>query len=120
MTKRTDPLDQLIGRNIRLYRTGRGLSQTALGDRIGVSFQQVQKYENAANRVPASRLIRIARVLAVPVDAFFGHEAEAAGSPDGDPEARRLIRAVSKITDARLLTLIVDLTEGMSQFLVRP
>jgi transcriptional regulator with XRE-family HTH domain len=115
MMKRTDPLDQLIGRNIRLYRLRRGLSQTALGDQIGVSFQQVQKYENAANRVPASRLVHIARLLDMPMDAFFGHEAEAVGSPDGDPETRRLMRAVSKITDARLLRLAVRLIEEMAR-----
>jgi integrase/recombinase XerD len=88
MKKPTDPLDQLIGRNIRLHRIRRGLSQTALDDRIGVSFQQVQKYENAANRVPASRLVHIARVLDMPMDAFFGHEAEAVGSPDAGSCAR--------------------------------
>ena len=113
MKKPTDPLDQLIGRNIRRYRIRRGLSQTALSNRIGVSFQQVQKYENAANRVPASRLVHIARMLDVPIDAFFGHEAEA-DSPDGDPEARRLIRAVSKITDPRILRLAARLIEEMA------
>ena len=77
MKKSTDPLDQLIGRNIRRYRIRRGLSQAALGDRIGVSFQQVQKYENAANRVPASRLALIASVLKVPINLLVSKGAEA-------------------------------------------
>lgn len=69
--KSADPLDQLIGRNIRSYRIKAGLSQVALGASIGVTFQQVQKYENAITRVAASRLVRIARALDVPVGAFI-------------------------------------------------
>jgi transcriptional regulator with XRE-family HTH domain len=122
--KPPDPLDQLIGRNIRLYRIERGLSQTALGESIGVSFQQIQKYEKAANRVPGSRLIQIARALDVPVAALWGDDAEAtqtelAPQLAGVPESRRrLTCAVSRITDPRLLKLVADLVEGMAKLSV--
>lgn len=70
--KLPDPLDQRIGANIRLYREKKGLSQTELGESIGVTYQQIQKYENASNRVAASTLIRFARVLGVSTDALLG------------------------------------------------
>jgi transcriptional regulator with XRE-family HTH domain len=70
--KPPDPLDQLIGRNVRFYRLKSGLSQSGLGASIGASYQQIQKYEKAANRIPASRLIQIARALRVPAAAFWG------------------------------------------------
>ena len=54
--KRPDPLDVMVGSKIRIFRTHRGLSQSNLAEKIGVAFQQVQKYENGANRVGASRL----------------------------------------------------------------
>jgi transcriptional regulator with XRE-family HTH domain len=117
--KPPDPLDRLIGRNIRLYRIESGLSQTALGESIGVSFQQIQKYEKAANRVPASRLIQIARALDVPVAALWEDDAAPSEPPSrvsGVPESRRrLMRAVSKIADPRLLKLAADLVEGMAK-----
>jgi transcriptional regulator with XRE-family HTH domain len=118
--KPPDPLDQLIGRNIRLYRIKNGLSQTALGQSIGVSFQQIQKYEQAANRVPASRLIQIARALRAPVAAFWGGETEAPATGaalrlPGLPECRRrLMRAAANIPDPRLLALAAELVEAMA------
>jgi transcriptional regulator with XRE-family HTH domain len=119
--KPPDPLDQLIGRNIRSYRIKSGLSQTALGESIGVSFQQIQKYEKSANRVPGSRLIQIARALDVPVAALWDGDAETTGSelaprlPSVPESRRRLMRAVSRITDPRLLKLAADLVEGMAK-----
>jgi predicted transcriptional regulator len=61
------PIDVLVGQNIRICRLQKGLSQGELGRRIGVTFQQVQKYEKGANRVGASRLTQIADVLGVPI-----------------------------------------------------
>lgn len=72
-------VDAYIGRRIRERRTAQGLSQTALGQALGVSFQQIQKYENGANRVSASRLYRIAQVLDIDVGYFFG--TPSAGTP---------------------------------------
>src|SRR5258708_4740452 len=65
-------LDAVIGRRIRQARHLRGLSQEGLAERLGVTFQQLQKYENAANRVTASRLYQIAKILDLPVAYFFG------------------------------------------------
>ena len=66
------PVDQIIGQNIRANRLARGLSQAELADRIGVTFQQVQKYETGVNRVGGSRLIQIAKALNVPALALLG------------------------------------------------
>jgi transcriptional regulator with XRE-family HTH domain len=119
--KPPDPLDRLIGRNIRFFRIESGLSQTTLAERVGVSFQQLQKYENAANRVPASRLIRIARALNVPVPILWTDHPDAAASETasrlpGVPEAqRRLTHAVSRIADKDVLKLITELVEAIAK-----
>jgi transcriptional regulator with XRE-family HTH domain len=66
-----DAIGRLIGRNIRFHRLVRELSQAKLAGEIGISFQQLQKYERGVNRISASRLWTIAQVLNVPIDAFF-------------------------------------------------
>ena len=65
------PTDVHVGRRVREARVAKGFSQTDLGDQLGVSFQQVQKYEKGTNRIGASRLLQTAVALAVPVDYFF-------------------------------------------------
>jgi len=65
------PIDVLVGENIRICRLQRRLTQTELGQRIGVSFQQVQRYENGANRVGASQLTQVADALEVPLLSLF-------------------------------------------------
>jgi transcriptional regulator with XRE-family HTH domain len=72
-TRNPTPIDAEVGARIKQARLAAGLSQTKLGDRIGVTFQQVQKYETGANRVGASRLYKIARVTGKPVAWFFSH-----------------------------------------------
>ena len=67
MAKRPDEADIALGRRLKSLRIRRGLSQTALGLLLGVSFQQIQKYENATNRIRVSQLRRIAEALGVPV-----------------------------------------------------
>ena len=74
--KSPDHRDAFVGSRIRSQRLVRRMSQTELGRRVGVTFQQVQKYEKGRNRVSASRLQRISDVLAVPVAFFFGEGAE--------------------------------------------
>jgi transcriptional regulator with XRE-family HTH domain len=69
-----DPLDDHIAARLVMLRRARGLSQLALGDAIGVSFQQIQKYENAQNRIAASRLLRIARALDCKIADFIPEE----------------------------------------------
>jgi transcriptional regulator with XRE-family HTH domain len=78
-TRKSGPLDATVGARIRMFRVDRGMSQTMLAERIGVTFQQVQKYERGANRVGASRLSQIAYVLGVSVGELF--ESSRAESP---------------------------------------
>src|SRR5262245_50637367 len=66
-----NPIDVHVGQRIRLRRTLLGMSQEKLGEAIGLTFQQVQKYESGANRVGSSRLFNLARVLDVPVSSFL-------------------------------------------------
>lgn len=66
-----EPLDLMVGARIAARRMALGLSQTTLGERIGVSCQQLQKYENGRNRISAARLHRLALVLGLPIEAFF-------------------------------------------------
>lgn len=72
--KRATEQDRIVGPRIAALRKARGLSQIALGRAVGVSFHQIQKYENGMNRVGASRLSDIARVLEVPVSTFFNSD----------------------------------------------
>ncbi len=65
------PIDLMVGKRIRLRRVQLGLSQTELGQKLGVTFQQVQKYENGTNRVSCSRLYETATALEVPISFFF-------------------------------------------------
>ena len=69
--KGPNPVDIHVGRRVRIRRVLCGLSQTALADRLGLGFQQLQKYESAENRTSASRLWQIAQILDVPVSWFF-------------------------------------------------
>lgn len=71
MSKSPEPTDKHVGSRVRMRRLMLNMSQTALGDAIGISFQQVQKYERGANRISASRLQQMANVLQVPVPFFF-------------------------------------------------
>ena len=123
--KRPDPVDVEVGHRIRIQRLSRGMSQTALANHLGVTFQQVQKYEKGVNRVGAGRLTRIAEVLGIPVNAFFtgkemlDDEEQKAGEASPlklltVPGAFRLLRAYSDLDDANLRRSIVDLVVQMS------
>ncbi|MCJ2125287.1 helix-turn-helix domain-containing protein [Methylobacterium sp. J-077] len=98
--------DRAIGSRIAALRAAQGLSQTALGHAIGVSFQQVQKYEKGRNRVGASRLQMIADQLKVPVETFFSDTApvDAGVAPVqtyfDDPKVVELVQAFTSIADA--------------------
>ncbi|GIX13049.1 MAG: transcriptional regulator [Paracoccaceae bacterium] len=102
------PVDVHVGRRIRYRRWMIGMTQQQLGERIGIKFQQVQKYETGMNRVSASRLWDIANALEVPVSFFFEGAAEGAGesmpagAPDdplADREALELIRSYYAIPE---------------------
>ena len=66
-----DPIDVHVGKQMRLFRTLKGMSQERLASELGVTFQQIQKYERGTNRVSASMLYRAAQALQVPVSGFF-------------------------------------------------
>jgi transcriptional regulator with XRE-family HTH domain len=117
----TRPVDVLVGHNIRICRMQQGLSQSELGQRVGLTFQQIQKYENGANRVGASRLIQVAGALGVPLGALFdGTSTAARGEPDpyergllAHPRALRLVQAFDQIPDAKRRTAVLDLVESL-------
>ena len=69
--EKVHPIDQMVGQRVRLARIERGMSQTELATKVGITFQQIQKYERGTNRVSASRLFDIARVLKLEVAWFF-------------------------------------------------
>ena len=94
------PVDVAVGNRVRELRTRAGLSQTDLGEKLGVSFQQVQKYEKGVNRMGASRLIQICDALKVSIaDVFDGVEStvDAAQKTLVDPEAMRIARDIQRI-----------------------
>jgi transcriptional regulator with XRE-family HTH domain len=128
--RRADANDELVGRNIRLQRLSRGLSQSALADAIGVTFQQVQKYEKGTNRVGSGRLVRIAAALDVPVMTLL-HEvapAERKAAPTerkaappspltllAHPLPLRLVQAFAQIEDRSVRRSLMTLTEGIAR-----
>lgn len=96
-TSEPDPLDVAIGARVRARRRMLGLSQTALGDELGVTFQQIQKYERGINRISGSTLIRLGRVLGVPAGSFLGDDEVAAEAP---PWAHLMKSGVAETIDA--------------------
>ncbi len=126
------PVDVHVGRRVRMRRTLLGMSQTTLGQAIGLTFQQVQKYERGTNRVSSSRLYDVARVLDVPVEFFFEDmPAEVVGSSPSqrrgkakeraryefDPMAKRetleLVRAYYKISDPQVRKLLFAMVKTL-------
>ena len=122
--KKTDPVDMEVGQRIRLYRLQSGLSQTELAKHLGVTFQQVQKYERGVNRVGAGRLTKIAQVLGVPVRTLFGTQdaTTVESSSRGPcplklltlPGALKLARAYAQLKDGKMRRSIVELVENMA------
>ena len=124
--KSPSDVDVQVGQRIRILRQEAGMSQTALADHLGVTFQQVQKYEKGTNRVGAGRLTKIADVLGVSVSGLLGVDEErgvtAAGRGGGKspltlltvPGALRLVRAYAKIEDGTMSRSIVSLVENIA------
>jgi transcriptional regulator with XRE-family HTH domain len=116
--RKSGPLDAMIGAKIRVLRVNRGISQAILAQRIGVSFQQVRKYEQGANRVGASRLAQIAYVLDVSVGEFF--ESSRAAPPKLDSPGHLLAvsdswsgpRTFPRAPSLRVQPCIAKLVEG--------
>jgi len=121
-----NPVDVHVGARVRLRRTLLGMSQERLGDALGLTFQQVQKYERGANRIGASRLFDLARALQVPVGFFFDDLPEGVaegGSPtasvqDDDPMQRRetieLVRAFYRIPDPTARRRLYELARSIA------
>jgi transcriptional regulator with XRE-family HTH domain len=107
--KQATEQDRIVGARIQMLRKSKGLSQTALGSAVGVTFQQVQKYEKGENRVGAGRLREIARLLEVPVSAFFDEDDGPASQEQAEVfgflrahGAVDLLRAFASIEDDQL------------------
>jgi len=110
--------DRIVGSRIAALRVAQGLSQSALGSALGVSFQQVQKYEKGRNRIGAGRLQAIADVLRVPVETFFTRQSESTGSHAGpatfleDPQAMELVMAFARIRDTATRASVVAIVKA--------
>ncbi|CVI63201.1 helix-turn-helix transcriptional regulator (plasmid) [Agrobacterium leguminum] len=123
--KRPNPIDVHVGCRIRLRRTMSGMSQERLGDSLGITFQQIQKYERGTNRVGASRLQNIANILNVPVSFFFenspGQDTSLIDLPQDDlqtflssPEGFRLNQEFVKIADPKVRHRIVEMVKAIA------
>ncbi len=133
---RPNPVDVHVGGRVRLRRTLLGMSQERLGEALGLTFQQVQKYERGANRIGSSRLYDLSRVLDVPMSYFFdemsddtshhsprmmiaGLAEEPAESPELDPMTKRetleLVRAYYRISDPLVRKRIFELTKALAK-----
>jgi transcriptional regulator with XRE-family HTH domain len=119
-TRMPDPLDAMVGARILVFRIHRRISQTDLADQIGVTFQQVQKYEKGTNRIGASRLSRIATVLGVSVGELFESPGEKSGDSSllfrllAEPGALRVLKAYTRTSDPRVRHAIAELIEGIA------
>jgi len=124
MARRTDaiadPIDVAVGARIRLFRKMRGMSQQALADEVGVTFQQVQKYERGANRVSASMLARVAQTLRAPVAELFGETPAGMSAVDevagllAQPGAIELLRAFSDLPRGAPRAALVDFVRSLA------
>ena len=127
--KATNPIDKHVGSRVRLRRMMLGMSQSTLGDGLGITFQQVQKYEKGTNRMGASRLQHISDILQVPVPFFFEGAPHLAGQPNGSGDAPSpayvfeflattdglsLTKAFMLIKERSLRRRIVDLVEEIA------
>jgi transcriptional regulator with XRE-family HTH domain len=128
-TKAPNPVDKYVGSRVRMRRIMLGMSQEKLGEALGLTFQQIQKYEKGTNRVGASRIKQISEILQVPVSFLFdggptgttnaeGFSEETSPSYISDflatSEGLALTRAFTRIGDAKLRRSIVDLVEQIA------
>jgi transcriptional regulator with XRE-family HTH domain len=128
-SRRANPVDVHVGSRVRLRRMLLGMSQEKLGEHLGLTFQQVQKYEKGINRIGASRLFDLSQVLGVPVQ-FFYEELAVAGAAGagfgerpaesyaveflGSREGLELNKAFARITDSKVRRSIVDLVRAFA------
>ena len=123
--KAPNPVDKHVGTRVRMRRKMLDISQVKLGDALGLTFQQVQKYEKGTNRIGASRMQQIAQVLKVPVEFFFEGAPDAISMSASDisssindfissTDGLRLVAAFMKIKDTDLRRRIVRLVDGIA------
>jgi len=129
--KRPHPIDVHVGGRVRLRRTMLGMSQDKLADSLGLTFQQIQKYEKGVNRIGASRVFEMSRILGVPIQFFFDdYDAETgrsygfaeAGPDDGaammellnSPEGVQLCKHFASITDPKIRKRVLELVKSLS------
>jgi transcriptional regulator with XRE-family HTH domain len=126
--KNPNPVDVFVGSRVRLQRLIKQMSQDKLGAALGVTFQQVQKYERGANRVSASRLWGMAEILDVPIEFFFEgikNKENATGVADGEEtpmvydfinstDGAQLASAYSRITDPKVRRQVLQLVRTLS------
>ena len=132
-SRRANPLDVHVGTRVRLRRMLLGMSQEKLGEHLGLTFQQVQKYEKGVNRIGASRLFELAKVLGVPIQFFYdeappgthSHAQPVMGFADqpgesyvveflGSRDGMELNKAFARIKDQRVRRTIVDLVRSLA------
>jgi transcriptional regulator with XRE-family HTH domain len=128
-TESPNPIDKHVGSRVRMRRMMLAMSQEKLGDALGLTFQQVQKYEKGTNRIGASRLQHICQILQVPVAFFFEGMPSVPGAPQatGAPpspayvtdflatsDGLRLTKAFMRIENAKLRRRIVDLVQEIA------
>ena len=126
MPKKPNPTDQHVGKRVRMRRMMLGISQERLGGELGLTFQQIQKYEKGTNRVSSSRLQQLSNILQVPIPFFFegGPNVGRAGSKSKTPDyitaflatsdGLVLVRSFTCITDTKLRRSIVHLVEELA------
>ena len=127
--KAPNPIDKHVGSRVRMRRMMLSMSQEKLGDALGLTFQQVQKYEKGSNRIGASRLQQISLILQVPVSFFFegapappGKSAELGEAPSpayvtdflATTDGLTLVKAFMRIRNAKLRRRVVELVEEMA------
>lgn len=123
--KQANAIDKLVGGRVRDRRVALGLSQDALAKKLGLSFQQVQKYEKGTNRISAGRLFVIAQALAAPITHFFDEVVAAAGrrgfAEDAAPpplassrEGQELAMALAQIKDAKARKNLINLAKSLA------
>ena len=128
--KAPNPIDQHVGSRVRIRRVLTGMSQEKLGEALGLTFQQVQKYEKGTNRIGASRLQHIASILGVTISFFFeglpsdNNAARAQGMDESDTshvieflsttEGLQLNKAFARIKDPKVRRRVVDLVSTLS------
>ncbi len=124
-----NPIDIHVGSRVRLRRTMQGMSQEKLGDALGITFQQIQKYEKGSNRIGASRMQQISEALNVPVAFFFEDAPVPGGAVSGmaeagatsyvvdflsSPEGIQLNRAFVRITNPAIRRKIIDMVRVLA------